>query len=473
MLASEFRCLALSALAFSAVFAGCSKPVAKGAEGWSPGGGFLSFGARARLLSRNVEDFEAGNAGRVAQVADGRFEVDLRSDNDDALPKFWRNWFYVKLADVPVGTPVTITIKGAGIGSYYLPVFSYDVRPDRRNADRSWTQFRERDVTQPEPLTVQITATFTEPTVYVARWNPYTYTRLVGFLGTLRGKPGVTLGSIGQTPRGREIPSVTVTGPAARRKQRIMIHARTHPGEVGSNFMLEGLLQFATGPGADARRLRAKAVLDVVPMLNVDGVIAGNNRVTPTGVNLEGKWYAAEEGPGAVPRALDPERTPPEVMLLHAFVEDRLADGVPPTVALNLHASAGEPDDNVFFFPHFGPRARGYDQAEANLNRKQLRFIGEMRRAHGAPWFNVPPEDGKATFAARSLPESWWWRHFGDQVMAMTIESTYGRAARSSRWVTPEDMRRMGYSLGLALLRYVDGETVGPPTGARVADLSR
>jgi hypothetical protein len=452
---ASLRAILGASLAFCALFSSCTKGGPDGA-GWNPGAGFTPVAANARLLTRNAVGFESGNAAKVAKTGDAAYEVELRSDNDDALPKFWRNWYYFKLEGVPTNTPVTITIKGSGIPSYYLPVYSYEVRPDRRNNDQAWSQFSPAAVTQPAELTFQIKASFSESSVWIARWNPYTYSRLIGFLGSLRGKPGVSLGSLGATPRGRDIPSITVTdGGAPQKKQRIMIHARTHPGEVGSNFLLEGLLRFASGPGPEARRLRAKAVLDVVPMLNVDGVIAGNNRVTPQGINLEGKWYA---GAG---RDLDPEKTPPEVQLLHAYIEDRLKDGVAPTVALNLHASAGEPDDNVFFFPHFGPHSKGYAPAEANLNRKQNLFIGFMRQLHGAPWFNVPPDDGKAGFAQRNLPEGWWWRNYKDQVMAMTVESTYGRAARSSRWVTPDDMRAIGYDMGRALLRYVETEGVG------------
>lgn len=456
-LSQPLRALPLVVAALCGIFSSCTKTNSDSGEGWSPGRGFLGVGAKAQVLSRNAANFEAGNAARIMKTGPAAYEVELRSDNDDALPQFWRNWYYFKLSGVPTNTPVTLTIKGSGIGSFYLPVFSYEVRPDKRNRDQAWTQFAESAVSQPEALTFQIKAVFTQPDVWIARWHPYTYTRLIDFLGTMRGKPGVTLGSLGTTPLEREIPTISITdGKSRRAKQRIVIHARTHPGEVGSNFLLEGLLNFATGTGPQARALRAKAVVDIVPMLNVDGVIAGNNRVTPQGINLEGKWYEAEAGTDT--HQLDPQRTPPEVLLLHTWIEERLHDGVPPTIALNLHASAGEPEDNVFFFPHFGPSSKGYGAAEANLNRKQQRFIATMRSLHGADWFNPPPDDGKATFAQKSLPETWWWRHFQDQVMAMTIESTYGRAARSQRWVTPSDMRQIGFSLGRSLLRYIETE---------------
>jgi hypothetical protein len=108
----------------------------------------------------------------------------------------------------------------------------------------------------------------------------------------------------------------------------------------------------------------------------------------------------------------------------------------------------------VFFFPHFGPEAKGYAPAEARLYAKQTRLIELLMKAQGAAWFTPPPEDGQRAFAAKSLPESWWWRNFKDQVTAMTIESVYGRAGGSRRWTTPGDMRRMGASLARAIAAF-------------------
>ena len=458
------RLMAVAPL-FFVTFSACTKSAPRGERPFAPGSAFGLPGEKAQLTSRNQAPFEAGNIGSIVRTSPDAFAVSLRSDNDDALPAFWRNWYYFKLTDVPVGVPVTLTIKGAGIGNRYVPAFSYEPRPDLRDQDAAWHLFRDAEVDEPTPLTVRVTAVFTAPTVWVARWHPYSYSRLVGFLGKVRGLPGVTLGSIGATPEGRDVPFLSVTDPrvATGKKRRVFVHARTHPGEVGSSFLVEGLMAFATGTGPEARRFRAKAVLDLVPMLNVDGVIAGNNRVSPRGINLEGKWYP-ESTAAAVGRKganglacapVDPERAPPEVILLNTFYRERPRDGAGVAVALNLHASAGEPDDNVFFFPHFGPRAAGFEAAEARLHNKQMSFIDAWRRLQGQAWFNPPVAAGRG-FENRNLPESWWWQNAGDEVMAMTIESTYGHAARSNRWVVPNDMRTMGFSLGRAMLRYLE-----------------
>src|SRR5262249_46430646 len=158
-------------------FVACTKSTVPATAAFAPGRGLRVPAYKARLSSRNRMDFESGNIGMAERTARDAFELSLRSDNDDALPPFWRNWFYVKLTDVPVATPVTVTIKGAGIPSFYVPVYSYEVRPDRRNADAAWRQFRVGDVSQPSGDKLVVTGVFEKSQVWLARWHPYTYTR--------------------------------------------------------------------------------------------------------------------------------------------------------------------------------------------------------------------------------------------------------------------------------------------------------
>ncbi len=419
-------------------------PAAAAPQGeWTqPSAKIARVGGQARLKSLNYANFESGNIGKIER--DGRrIVLNLRSDNDDALPKFWRRWFYAELTDLPTDKPVEITIKGAGQWSYYLPFYSLD--------NKQWFQFEQRDVTKPSKLTLRIKHQFPTQRVWVARYVPYTLSKLNAYIDKVKKSPFVEVSDIGRSPEGRVIPLLTVTNRRSKKpKTRVMIHARTHPGEVGSSFLLEGLIDHLTSSAPAAKRLRDRVIFTIVPMLNVDGVVAGNNRVTPRGVNLEGKWYPA---PGET-RSLDEERVPAEVRLLHALADRLAKEDTPITMALNLHSSAGEPEDNVFFFPHFGPEKRGYAKDEANLFRKQKTFIDLFCDAHGKHWFNEPPADGKRSFLAKSIPETWWWRNFRDGVMALTIESSYGFAGKEKRWIKPKDMRRMGASLGDAILRY-------------------
>lgn len=401
--------------------------------------------AQAQLGTINSARFEGGNLGTIERVSPHQYQLHLRSDNDDALPPAWRQWWYAKMENVPTDRPVEFVIKGHGFRNLYVPAYSYD--------NVRWQLFDERDVSKGSDFDLRLRKRFTQASVYVARYIPYTYSKLLGWLDGLKKRRGVKLSKLGTTEMGREIPYLTITEQSARisSKSRVLVHARTHPGEVGSNFLLEGFVDYLLSSDAMAQRMRRRLIVEIIPMLNVDGVVVGNNRVTPGGLNLEGKWFAH-------PRhtlLLDTARVPKEVRLLHARYASLAQEPTPITVALNLHSSAGQPEDQMFFFPHFGPRERGYQEAEAALYKKQLRFIDLWRRIQGPSWFNAPPVEGESHFLAKDVPESWWWRNFQDRVMAISVESVYGRAGRfSQRWVTPQDMRRLGRSLAQALARY-------------------
>ena len=57
-----------------------------------------------------------------------------------------------------------------------------------------------------------------------------------------------------------------------------MVIARVHPGECGGSYMVEGLIKELCGDSEAARRLRDKFVIEILPMVNPDGVVVGNSR---------------------------------------------------------------------------------------------------------------------------------------------------------------------------------------------------
>jgi len=61
---------------------------------------------------------------------------------------------------------------------------------------------------------------------------------------------------------------------------------RVHPGESNSSYMMEGFLDFITSNDPVAVELRKRIVFHVIPMINPDGVIAGNYRVCMSGNDL-------------------------------------------------------------------------------------------------------------------------------------------------------------------------------------------
>ena len=77
---------------------------------------------------------------------------------------------------------------------------------------------------------------------------------------------------------------------ANRRKKVSVSTARVHPGETGASWMMRGILDFLTGNTHEAKILRALFIFKIVPMLNPDGVVYGNNRCSLAGVDLNRQW---------------------------------------------------------------------------------------------------------------------------------------------------------------------------------------
>ncbi len=62
--------------------------------------------------------------------------------------------------------------------------------------------------------------------------------------------------------------------------KRVVLMAGVHPNEGPANFLLEGLVDWIVGDTAEAAELRRCATIDVYPLVNPDGRVAGLNRTT-------------------------------------------------------------------------------------------------------------------------------------------------------------------------------------------------
>jgi hypothetical protein len=59
---------------------------------------------------------------------------------------------------------------------------------------------------------------------------------------------------------------------------------------VVASWIVQGLIDYVTGPSLDAKILRDNFVFKVIPMLNPDGVIVGNYRCSLAGCDLNRCW---------------------------------------------------------------------------------------------------------------------------------------------------------------------------------------
>jgi cytosolic carboxypeptidase protein 2/3 len=66
----------------------------------------------------------------------------------------------------------------------------------------------------------------------------------------------------------------------------VVLAARIHPGETNASHVLEGFVSQLLEGSPAAERLLAAAQFHIVPMLNPDGVVAGNYRTSFSGCDL-------------------------------------------------------------------------------------------------------------------------------------------------------------------------------------------
>jgi hypothetical protein len=396
---------------------------------------------------RFSSDFESGSIGAVTALGgDGlSWELALRNDNEDpALPSTFRTWWHVRADQVPTGRLLHLEFSRLGFHEFFVPVYSYD--------GRTWQSFREQEVTLGADRLV-IEARFQAATVWIARTFPYTATDLTTYLQTLAANPSVRLETLGLSPRLQQpIRLITVRdGTVQTPRETVWIHARTHPGETGPSFLLEGFLGAVLAEDTLGRSLRSRYIFRIVPMHNVDGVILGNYRTNATSLNLESAWVFAPGSP------LLSASAPLENRLVNqgAMTPTLLDAEAPVVLALNLHASNSSPDAAAFFFPHFGSDPAKYTGPQRALWGKQLDFIRRVAVAYDGR-IEQPPAEGGAGFLESAFPETWWWSHRQDAANAITLETTYGRAG-FDHWVTPSDLRALGVAVAKAI------ESLGTP----------
>jgi Zinc carboxypeptidase/Cytosolic carboxypeptidase N-terminal domain len=390
--------------------------------------------------------FESASIGPVEQIANNEWTMALRDDNnDESLPDRWRNWWYLQITHIPTNTPIVLNLTNRGWPYYYVPVYSYD--------NKTWFHFEEHEVSQPEGNTLRMEKQFQSSTIWLARFYPYTFSQLIAYMLQIDASPFVKGEIIGQSSYNRPIHMLTITdfNRSNNEKKQIWLHARSHPAETGSSFLLEGLINFLISDTPDARDALSNLIFHIVPMHNVDGVVNGNYRSTPDSLNLEVMWFFDHEGSN--PFELAPN-TPSEIQVLHRTISSLINSGPPFTIALNLHSSNSEPDTATFFYPHFGPESLGYTNSEETLWLNQVDFIRYIGAYFGTGLIEPLPSQGGASFVSKTYPESWWWANFQDSVMALTLETVYSRAGFRTKWITPDDLRNLGKAVGLAIMAY-------------------
>lgn len=108
------------------------------------------------------------------------------------------------------------------------------------------------------------------------------------------------------------IPAMTITNDLIpnEKKHHVIISGRVHPGETNSSWVIHGVIEFLLSK--ESSELRDKLIFKIVPMINADGVVAGNYRTSFIGKDLNRLYFS--EDPEDPKYALIDDLLKPEIV---------------------------------------------------------------------------------------------------------------------------------------------------------------
>ncbi|KAJ1432979.1 hypothetical protein B484DRAFT_360217 [Ochromonadaceae sp. CCMP2298] len=284
-------------------------------------------------------DFESGNLLRAVQKGDASYDLFLRSD---LHTPGHTQWFYFAVANTHPPELVRLAEQGISVPpvrvrfnivNFTKPdsLFNLGMRPvvysvqDAQEKSAGWVRagcdisyygnsFQRSNAAGEGAAfyyTLSFTMEFQNPgdTMLIAYSYPYTVSDYRKYINETLDRPGasdvIRQSRLCYTLSGEDCDVLVITNFADREKERIgpislkpalFVSARVHPGETPASWMMKGMLDFLTSGTSQAQLLRQAFVIFVVPMLNPDGVMYGNNRCSLAGVDLNRQWKTPIKG---------------------------------------------------------------------------------------------------------------------------------------------------------------------------------
>ncbi len=353
-------------------------------------------------------DFESGNLKSVTTNDSLNYTVTTYAD-------IVGRWFYFRMSGVK-DKFVKVTFANSDADR---PMYSYD--------NREFTRFTQGE----SPYINYFQKTFSEDTVYIAYYTPYTLSYLQERINEWRQSEFVKVDTLGFTNHNLPIEEITLTDTtvADSGKYEIWIHARTHPSETPSSFHFDGIVQKLLEDDDVISFYRKKIIFHLIPFTNPDGVYYGKSRVNYDGVDVESNWDEPDYA------------TTKEVKILKARMSE-INNKKHFSVFFNLHSQVSS---FCTFWIHTAA------STTPNFYRKEFQ-ISNLNTSDN-PYFT--PNDYSFSSLKTVFPEGWLWSNYGSDVMALTYETPYDKYS-TDIWVTNENLYQIGFRTVYAVAEYLE-----------------
>lgn len=352
-------------------------------------------------------NFDSGNLLSVTTSDSINFVVRINAD-------IVGRWFYFKMKNVK-NRFVSVTIQNSDVTR---PVYSYD--------NKNWIRFTELE----SPQRNVFKKTYTEDSVYVAYYVPYSVTQLMEKIHKLSNNPYVKIDTIGFSEQNRPLVVVSLTDFTVPDSQKFLIwtHGRTHPSETPSSYHLDGMIAYFLSDDDVASFLRTKIKWIVLPFINPDGVYLGKSRVNANNVDLERSWN------------LLPAQTPKEVLHTKNFLQNILNQRRI-HIALNMHSQVA---DFATLWIHTASSTSDY------FFRREMQFVNLQSSNSDF----IKPYDYSYSNLQPYFPEGWMWANWGHQIMALTYETPYTKFS-NGRWIDNSILNLFGQQSVYGIMEFL------------------
>lgn len=383
-------------------------------------------------------DFEGGSARILSLDSDSR-TISLAPGGDP--DRGWPCWWSLRIDGLAAGETATLKLSPSLLPARYKgsdgakPLAAGWAMPDRASVSidgRSWKHTSPGTRTG-DQMSYEVVGS--GGPVWVAWGPPFTPNDTERLIVDARNALSeVRDFELCQTRAGRPVRGLHIAAPGVAKSSAIWIQARQHAWESGSSWVARGLVEWLVSEDADAKRLRARSDVFVVPIMDVDNVATGDG------------------GKEAIPRDhnrdWDQQPVYPEVAAAQSRLTKLTAEGRL-RLFVDLHNPAPA-DKRPFFF--VGPPEMLSEVTRAHRER----FIKTAARHINdpLPLLETPRITGPGYHPLwRQISGQWVNDHGLPQTVAVCLETSW-----NTPHSTTEGYRTVGKQLGQAIAEYV-GET--------------
>ncbi|MEO6187209.1 MAG: M14-type cytosolic carboxypeptidase [Ginsengibacter sp.] len=311
---------------------------------------------------RTNSTFERGAIGATTYTSADTIVVDAKhwKKRDSIGDQYY--WFDFILTPVRNKTVTVVLNKLTGIyrgnkhevyNDITFPVFSYN--------NRDWQRISQVKYNE-EKKSFSFTAKFEQDSVWLAYAHPYSLEKPKLIRRDYEKEKDMRMSSLGFSKEGRKLNLFSISDfsiPDSEKKVAVIISLQ-HTGEDAGAFLAEGLIRFLMSDNNEARDIKKKWIVHIVPVMNPDGLYNGITRYNAQREDLNSIWL----------KSVDSLQFGPEVKAARQWLEKQFQSSNPPDIFFDIHSHSQQlPGNDIFSInPKFEAIAKAATALEFPLN---------------------------------------------------------------------------------------------------------